>query len=89
MRYYFNVLDGKDIIDDEGLELPDLDAVRREAIRASGEMIRDGGPVLWSGQDWRMVVSDQSGREVLVLCFSTTEVTTTGHLPQGEKCTRS
>jgi hypothetical protein len=70
MRYFFNVHDGKDIIDDEGLELPDLEAVRKEAIRASGGIIKDGGPEFWSGHEWRMVVSDETGREVLVLCFS-------------------
>jgi hypothetical protein len=70
MRYFFNVHDGKDITDDEGIELPDLDAARTEAIRTSGEMIREVGPDVWCGQDWRMTVTDDAGREVLVLSFS-------------------
>jgi hypothetical protein len=74
MRYFFNVLDGKNILDDQGAELPDLDAVRREAIRTSGAIIRDGGAELGSGHEWRMVVSDETGREVLVLRFSAGEV---------------
>jgi hypothetical protein len=69
MRYFFNVHDGRNITDDEGCEFQDFDAVRDVAIKACGEMIRDGGPEFWSGE-WRMVVSDELGREILVLRFS-------------------
>ena len=74
MRYFFNVHDGRNIPDDEGCELQDVDAARNLALRACGEMIRDGGPEFWSRDDWRMVVSDEAGSEVLVLRFSALEV---------------
>jgi hypothetical protein len=43
-RYYFHVSDSDhSIIDDEGTELPDLQAAHKEAVCASSEMLRDGG----------------------------------------------
>jgi Domain of unknown function (DUF6894) len=42
-RYFFHT-EGKYMsIDAEGTELPDLKAVRAEAIRTAGEMLRDAG----------------------------------------------
>lgn len=41
-RYYFNVENGKYIVDDEGSDLPDLAAVRRFALRTMGELLREG-----------------------------------------------
>lgn len=41
-RYYFDLLEqGGLFVDDEGLECPDLQAVRAEAARALAEMARD------------------------------------------------
>jgi len=31
MRYYFNIKDGKTMLDEEGLELTEIEAVRKEA----------------------------------------------------------
>ncbi|HEY5965134.1 MAG TPA: hypothetical protein VIU42_14050 [Xanthobacteraceae bacterium] len=38
-RFYFNIQDGETLLDDEGMELPDLDAVRHEAVQSSAEML--------------------------------------------------
>ena len=74
-RYFFNVHDGRDYPDDEGTELPDLAAVRAEALRSSGEMLRDnnGTAEFWSGDDWTMNVTDEAGKTVLTLRFSGAE----------------
>ena len=40
MRFYFHVKDGSTILDDEGSEFPSVEAVKNNAIRASGEMLR-------------------------------------------------
>ncbi len=73
-RYFFNVHDGRDYPDDEGTELPDLATVRAEALRSSGEMLRDSkGAGFWSGDDWTMNVTDEAGKTVLTLRFSGTE----------------
>ena len=56
----------------KGAELPNLSAVRTEALKASGEMLRDnkGEAEFWSGHDWMMNVQDEAGRPVLTLRFS-------------------
>jgi hypothetical protein len=70
-RYFFHIKDGKEIRDEDGAELPDLQAVRDCAIKTAGDMLSDGGGAdLWSGHEWQMIVTDEAGREVLVLRFS-------------------
>lgn len=70
-RYFFNVHDGRNIVDDIGTEIADLEGVRDEAVSTAGELLRDGAGVdLWSGEEWKMVVTDQDGNEVLTLRFS-------------------
>ena len=73
-RYFFHVRDGQDFPDTEGSELPDLNAVRTEALKASGEMLRDskGRAEFWSGDDWTMNVMDDKGGTVLTLTFAGT-----------------
>ena len=67
-RYYFTVVDGLDVADAEGTELPDVAAVRREAIRYAGELLQDrSGEYLWAAQEWRMLVTDESGATILTL----------------------
>lgn len=39
--YYFHIDNGTFVPDNEGVDLPDVDAARREAVRAAGEMIND------------------------------------------------
>lgn len=70
-RYYFNVHDGRDIVDDVGTELDSDDSARIEAIRTSGEMLRDHNMSgFWTGEEWAMDVVDQAGRRVATLRFS-------------------
>jgi hypothetical protein len=73
-RYFFNVHDGSDYLDTVGTKLLGLTAVHEEAVRTAGEMLRDGGREdLWSGEQWRMIVTDESGLEVLTLTFSASQ----------------
>ena len=73
-RYFFNVHDGRDIVDDEGSELASLAEVREEALRATVDLLRDVvTDNLWSGHEWRMVVVDSAGLEVLTLRFSASQ----------------
>jgi hypothetical protein len=53
------------------VDLPDRKSVRGEAIRAAGEILRDIDGAL--KKEWRMVVKDESGEQVLELRFSVTE----------------
>ena len=68
-RYVFNIQDGSDFPDRDGTELPDMKAVRTEAIRASAGMLRDNASY-WDGTEWRINVVDDDGVTVLRLRFS-------------------
>jgi len=44
-------------------------------MQASGDMLKGGGhPDLWNGEDWKMIVTDEAGREVAILRFSAQQV---------------
>jgi hypothetical protein len=50
MRYYFNIKDGKTMLDKEGIELDNLYAVKNEAVQSSADLLKDlvlriSGPV--------------------------------------------
>ena len=72
-RYFFTVRDGRDLPDLDGTELPDLAAVRTEAVRYAGELLRDGVGEFWSGHEWRMEVTDVTGACAVTLRFSAEE----------------
>jgi hypothetical protein len=76
-RYYFNLKDGRLSLDEEGIEFPDIHAARKEAVRYSGEVLRDGaGESLWAGEPWRLWVTDApggKGNTFFTLSFSAVE----------------
>jgi hypothetical protein len=69
-RYFFHVIDGKVLIDDEGTECASLSDVREQAITAAGEMLRDAARTITLGQEWQMHVADEDKATVLKLTFS-------------------
>jgi len=69
-RYFFHVIDGRSIIDNQGSELAGLKEARVEAIQLAGAILRDEGDTFWNGQEWHMDVTDASGQSVLKLRFS-------------------
>jgi hypothetical protein len=72
-RYFFHLYDGYSAPDSEGSELPDVYVAQAEAIRMSGEVLRDMGAKFWDGTEWRMEVADESGRVLFTLRFSAEE----------------
>jgi len=68
-RYYFHVFNGKAMIDRVGLDLPDMDAVRLEAVRASGQILSNDG-YTWKGAAWNMFVVDATDSVVFSTSFS-------------------
>ncbi|OBQ82383.1 DUF6894 family protein [Mesorhizobium japonicum] len=46
-RYFFHVDNCEFIPDQAGIDLPDLNAARREAVRAAGQMIDDSQQSFW------------------------------------------
>lgn len=55
-RYFFDLFDDMVVIDDVGLELPDLDQARREAVSAKDILPGDG-----PAKTLRVNVRDESG----------------------------
>jgi hypothetical protein len=74
-RYSFNLKDGSVILDEQGVELADMDAVRKEAMSASLELLRgmQAAGEFWSGEPWKLWVTDEpngAGKTVLTLEFT-------------------
>lgn len=71
-RYHFNVYDGVTLLDKKGVELPDHNFARREAIRYSGVLLEEGGERDDLGAEWRMEVTDDTGLILFRLDFFVT-----------------
>ena len=69
-RFHFNVHDGHDIKDGEGVELLDFSTARREAIRLSGAILEDEADQFGAGEDWRLEVTDETGLILFLMTFS-------------------
>ena len=61
MRYFFNEAGGLVVRDDVGFELPDHNAARIMAVKYASELLRDHPTIIWSGQDYRVEVSSETG----------------------------
>ncbi|NMG40778.1 hypothetical protein GRZ55_16145 [Chelativorans sp. ZYF759] len=66
-RYFFHVRDGRTSLDEVGFECADMNEVRAQATRTTGETLRDLGPDFWQHGHWTMWVEDESGSTVLSL----------------------
>jgi hypothetical protein len=69
-RYFFNVFNDADVIDDEGLELPSLASAKHEAIRGARGMMADhllaGKPITLRH---RIEIADASGKVLAIIPF--------------------
>ena len=57
-RYHFNLYEGREILDHEGTDLADLQAVQDEALRFVGELLIGEGRRLASNRGCCLVVKD-------------------------------
>jgi hypothetical protein len=76
--YYFHLTDGATSLDDQGSDLPDLAAVRRAALATATEVLGGikAGPAFWSGEPWKLWVTDGpngAGATLLAMQFTATE----------------
>ncbi len=60
-RYFFHTEDGKCFPDEDGTELPNLDAARRMAVITFAELLREMAGELVREGSFRMIVKDESG----------------------------
>jgi hypothetical protein len=73
-RYFFHVSDGSSTPDAEGTELPDISTAQAEALRMTGEILRETRTTQpWDGTEWKLEVADERGQVLLVLRFSAEE----------------
>src|SRR4051794_29037938 len=67
--HYFHMANDHTMFDSVGTDLPDLQSVRKETLRAGREMLNLGGSEpLWAGEPWRVWVTDEpdgSGQTIL------------------------
>ena len=83
-RYYFHIFDGRASPDREGTDLPDIYRAQHEAVRLSGEVLRDMGAKFWNGAEWRLEVADDRGEVLFVLRFSAEERSSETATPFGQ-----
>lgn len=57
-RYFFDTLNGEQIIDDEGEMLRDDDAAKRVAAQIAAELTPTRAAHLWAGKPLRVVIRD-------------------------------
>ena len=72
-RYFFHLRDGREYIEEHGVELAGPAEAREEAVINSGEVLRDSGAKFWNGQEWRLWVTDEEGATVCALRFTAEE----------------
>jgi len=69
--FYFNFWDHKAYVSDpRGIELPDLDAVRKRALDAAREIVEDGKAQGDDRTQWKFDIKDSTDETVLTMPFS-------------------
>lgn len=68
-RFFFNVHDGREYPDFDGIELPSISDARRQATLYAGELLRSDPASFWSGEEWKMEVTDDRGLVLFHLIF--------------------
>jgi hypothetical protein len=71
MRYFFHTEGKERVTDQEGTELPNLNEARAEALRTTGEMLRDAAKAYCDGNMlrrlWITEESDGRGRTLFAI----------------------
>jgi hypothetical protein len=67
-KYFFIVRHEGHISDhSDGIDFPDLNAARLEALKSAGELLRELDVPLDAGSEWRMEVADETRRPIFSL----------------------
>ena len=66
-RFFFHTADGSRQRDTQGIVLSDESVARREAVRVSGALLNDAPELLGEGHDFRVEVTDETGKLVLTV----------------------
>ena len=68
-RYFFNVMNGRPLVDKDGIELPDAAAARREATKYAVDLVRKRAGLNAPDEVGNVVVTDERGAKVLTVTF--------------------
>jgi len=79
-RYFVNVHDDRNSIDEEGMLLPDWKAAQSLAIRYAGEILQSDAERIKTGEDWYLEVTDETGLILFRLDFSLNASSALAHL---------
>ena len=67
-KYFFVIRRGDQTFDySDGLEFPDIGTVQLEAIKSTGEILRDLNYPIEAGSEWRMEVADDARKPLFSL----------------------
>jgi hypothetical protein len=71
--YFFDEIAGFIVIeDDAGIELPDLNAARLEAVKGAREQIAESAKAGFDALDWQFLVRDERRKLIFRLLFRET-----------------
>ena len=76
-KYLFH-LPSPTVPEPEGIDLPDLEAARRVAVRTAAAMIGQNVDDFWESREWQMTVSDEYGLQLFSLTFFATDAAAAG-----------
>jgi len=68
-RYFFHIINGDFVPDQEGIECATADDVKAHAVRITGAMLKDQGLSLWQTGRYDMFVCDEQNKTHLRLSF--------------------
>jgi len=81
MRFYFNLVDGSEVIlDKSGVEVPSQEEARVEAVKAIRELREEDATTDWDA--WTLEIADGSGRVFFSLPLESLERPLRGRPPQ-------
>jgi Domain of unknown function (DUF6894) len=70
MRYYFHLKEGRRLDrDDEGIDLPDLSAAKREALEGAREILAEAVKAGANTVPEALVIADEAGRALEIVPF--------------------
>ena len=68
-RFYFDIFDGVDIIDEEGTLLASLEEAKKEAASFAAGLLRDNPSKFWDSDRWTVRVRDERGFPLFEVAF--------------------
>jgi len=74
-RFYFHLADGHLVRDEDGTELPDIEAARVNGVKLLGHVVADNCRNFLAEGDWTMTVTDEADKVLLTVSLSAIDPT--------------